>query len=339
MSHPYAPTSDDRRTFLMGQCHVFALALSGHGLELLALTESGGEPPIAHVVARHPTEPQWFIDVDGPGTLTVLAGSYSDMNEPEIQEIDAAWIEEQIRAENLEPIDTQALVRAGVLASALMRDLGDPLLVPPVYRPWVVSHVGAPAGPMRRAHASHEGPGLSVSECPGAWRRIAGLGGMTYRMGPTGNVPGRFVDWHMLRSNVERAQLLEAADRAGLIERGTAWEIKSFDAEWDDWLVSYTDSESEAEFEAELGEESVVVSKVEVWRATEALTAYWAAQFDGALEAVHVEQVAVQAVLGAAHPTLDGMWWHDELDPARLSAPRGVIFPHRVGAWNAQARG
>ena len=32
---------------------------------------------------------------------------------------------------------------------------------------------------------------------------------------------------------------------------------------------------------------------------------------------------------------LDGVWWNDELDVSAYSAPRGVIFASKMGAWTA----
>jgi len=37
----------------------------------------------------------------------------------------------------------------------------------------------------------------------------------------------------------------------------------------------------------------------------------------------------------AEDKTVDGVWWNDRLSRSTLSAPRGVIFPHRIAKWLA----
>jgi hypothetical protein len=51
-----------------------------------------------------------------------------------------------------------------------------------------------------------------------------------------------------------------------------------------------------------------------------------------------VETEAVNLWIAAVRPDLDGVWWNDRLDPASLSAPRGVILPHAASRWQPVRR-
>lgn len=73
----------------------------------------------------------------------------------------------------------------------------------------------------------------------------------------------------------------------------------------------------------------VVAGTGKLWRAVGAQLT----DVDDAMDLIAIHFIAVKGneILGF-HP--DGIWWHEDLAPERLSAPRGAIFPERLGEWS-----
>lgn len=192
-----------------------------------------------------------------------------------------------------------------------------------------VVHLGAwPQSPLAgRRPASLEGIGLSVSLHPEAWRRIARLGGLpelhlTRRDGR----PGCFADGYAALPAARRWGLA-----SGLLTRQTAWEARHWDDEWEAEMVSRHPSR-----QAALGEayDPGSVRAVRVLVPSGALALRLLRHF-GRLDALSPvgEAELVNRFVLASEPSADGVWWEDKLDPARLSAPRGLILPERLAAW------
>jgi hypothetical protein len=68
------------------------------------------------------------------------------------------------------------------------------------------------------------------------------------------------------------------------------------------------------------------------WAATPSLERWWGAHFTEALPGTLVETMA-HCRLVEECTDLDGLWWADDYDPDRLTAPRGVILPRALQAW------
>lgn len=171
---------------------------------------------------------------------------------------------------------------------------------------------------------SWEGAGLSVSDCPDAWIRIAKLGGLpTWTLTRTDRRPGHFLDIHGLDDQA-RTRIADWGTRNLLVEPRTVWQVTRFDDELDTDLTATFTSRQDAD-----DEEAGDPTPVQVLTATSRLEdATGQALADGndafdLLATVWVEQAT----------DLDGVWWADRHDPSRLTAPRGVIVPERLGRW------
>lgn len=186
-------------------------------------------------------------------------------------------------------------------------------------------HVGS-LDPKDKGTGSYEGVGLSVSLHPEEWMEIARIGGTTWELTKQGN---SFLDYYGL-SDEHKEQILRWGLKRGLVESSTIYRVTYYDSEYDEERYMDFFSRKEADEEAELLEED---AKVEVvpgsYRSTfklKKMTRNAPGDALGALTPVYVE-----------HETrLDGVWWDEELDTSRLSAPRGVIVPARLKEWKIE---
>ncbi len=182
---------------------------------------------------------------------------------------------------------------------------------------------------------SFEGTGLSVSNCPDAWRQIARLGGQ-----PTWNLtkPGaQFLDVHALTDG-HHAQALAWARNAGLLLPARFAEISYSDPEDGQRhaiLIPADTPDVDEQVQDELEPREDMDPSL---RFTEGHLASVAMNTrlgfrapPGLVESLALTLYA-EAVL-ASEIGIDGLWWEEALDPNRLSAPRGVIFRGKVQTW------
>jgi len=185
----------------------------------------------------------------------------------------------------------------------------------------------------RRGRESQEFTGLSVSEYPEEWTRIARLGGFaTYELRRRDGKSGRFVD--MLRLKPE--PLLAEAIERGWLKKQVMWKASwEEEVNWDEWeqYESLHETEEEALQQVE-GLDGDVVAR-EVWVATAPLQKIYAGSFSGEL-GPKASEFAVLLLLEETG-SYDGAWWEEELRPEILSAPRGSIFQSKVAEWTAEA--
>lgn len=182
----------------------------------------------------------------------------------------------------------------------------------------------------RRSKRSLEGSGLSVSEHPTAWRKIARLGGFPlWELRRCDKRPGQFVD--ML---ADEKQLVEAAVAAGLLVPRLAWQAEHTD---EDGAVWYSLHATQTEAAREIEDEDNPATPTQTWAPTAALSRRWAQDFTVKLDPFgdFVAQIAALYMLEDADLDIDGAWWNEDLDVYKLSAPRGVIFKRRLAAWCA----
>ena len=180
---------------------------------------------------------------------------------------------------------------------------------------------------------SHEGPGMSVSECPEAWRSIAGINGPLWRLSRTDGELGRFVDFHAL-TKAQLDDYVATAVRRRLIRRSKGWRIELIDEEGHGrWVVFANRHDAEHQ----LGDcDDGMIEEVVAYEATAKLDTWWRQYFTRSLakcspRAAHEELATLKLMMDEGR--YDGVWWYDKYDPDGLSAPRGVIFPTRLAEW------
>ena len=187
-------------------------------------------------------------------------------------------------------------------------------------------HVGT-TDPARKHGVSHEGHGLSVSLHPDEWRQIGRgkVGGDTWEMS---RPDGAFLDIHRM-SKAHVAAIDDWAISVGLARRSPIYSITRHDDDDVPYRMDFS-TRAEAEGEMDRDEEEVIKERAGVL-ATHSLATRMGMPVDPAF---------VRDFLAVAwtedQTTLDGVWWQDRLDPAALSAPRGVILPRSVANWDAR---
>jgi len=182
--------------------------------------------------------------------------------------------------------------------------------------------------------ASHEGAGLSVSEHPQAWVRIARLGGLPWWTLQREN--NRFLDVHAL-SDAQRNALSQWALEQGLLCHVQAWQVSWFDDELGQEVYSIFETRAQAQIEAPDADDasdtegtSPRIEAVLQWQGTAEL-AQRARRPHAKPFFEHAWDLA--AVEYADFVGLDGVFWNDELAPECYSAPRAVIVPRQVCQW------
>lgn len=182
--------------------------------------------------------------------------------------------------------------------------------------------------------ASLEGPGLSVSWCPSSWRAIAKLGeAPLWRCSRLDGRQGRFLAVHAL-SDQQRAALIARAVDEKLLRNVKRYEVSWMDTEDNDrrYILLTSRCAAEAELRALAEDEDGALSEVFVPVAT-AMLCKAIGQPVGDISAF---DLALTELVNR-DDYYDGVWWSDEHDVSRLSAPRGVIVPSSLSAWRQDA--
>ena len=187
-------------------------------------------------------------------------------------------------------------------------------------------HVGT-MDASKKGDFSFEGNGLSVSTHPDAWKRIARgqVSGDTYTATKPGNA---FLDAHNLTKNHEQ-DITQWAIQKGLLDQQETVTVSWYDDEMDDTLnITFNSmADAKAEYGDELEDYDVDVNKGGIVPTAKLQKTTGQSRIDatGVLDYI--------LPLYAEQLDLDGVWWGDELDVHRYSAPRGVIVPSKVDTW------
>ena len=197
-------------------------------------------------------------------------------------------------------------------------------------------HVGS-MNPNDKRNDSYEGAGLSVSVNPEEWQQIARIGGDLWELTKKGN---KFVNfWRITKA--QRKSIMDWAVANGFAEPAEIWRHSYMtQSEYSDEPEErYSDYHSEEEARAELGgygDESE--EKVEKVQGGVKATMKLAQRTKRDVKYISPSEVYDLVVTVYAEDELDcdGVWWADTLDPANLSAPRGVIFPSKLSSWKAR---
>ena len=185
-------------------------------------------------------------------------------------------------------------------------------------------HVGT-LSPSDKRDGSHEGRGLSVSQCPDAWRRIARCSGLTHHM--VGH--GLFVDFHAGKKMWEKLGIAK-----GFLTHESRFFLDHHDEEGE--VIGHSIYLHESDALAELNdptddEERARISSGICPVPTPLLKNRFSYPFDDGHAVVYALTELVQD--GFFPPMVHGVYFDDLFDPAQLSAPRGVIVPRFVSAW------
>lgn len=191
-----------------------------------------------------------------------------------------------------------------------------------------VYHIGTMDFENKRSD-SLEGAGLSVSKHPEAWKQIAKLGG--FQTFTLEKKDGTFLDAHALKEH-ERENIIQWGKDKGYISMAPIYTVTYYDDEMRSDVQSMYFDEKEALLEAE-GIEGAEPVKAEGLKASPSLH----------LKTHSVREITSFLVFDKLLPVyveeglnIDGVWWEDDLDPSRYSAPRGVISKEKVIDWTVK---
>lgn len=199
----------------------------------------------------------------------------------------------------------------------------------PLVEMGVVTHIGT-FNPVDKNHRgdSYEGTGLSFSEHPDEWEQIAKLGGSPWwEIDLAGR---RLIDGHaFLETHAD--PLAQWGVDEGLLVQSKAYEVRWFDDEMDCELCFWFETEDEAIEEADSAglydPDNGVLGYTVIdpcWSGTAALSQAMGHQSKAKGHDAKILQ-DVLTVWAERHGA-DGLWWDDDLDIDRYSAPRGVVF-------------
>ena len=206
-----------------------------------------------------------------------------------------------------------------------------------LFSPGEVFHVGS-LSPADKRNNSYEGSGLSVSMHPEDWEQIAGLGGHPHwslKPGPhTSPLAGAF----LLATSLSDTQVRTISDWAvsqDLLVPQQRWRLDycGNDDNGED-IASHiifktlTEANAEANAMSEDSEPSVAAITMNV--ATDKMLARCAVTVNDLMAS------DIALTMFAEDHGLDGVWWDDHLDPANLSAPRGVICLSKLDSWSKE---
>ncbi|MEG0736991.1 MAG: hypothetical protein RR441_08990 [Longicatena sp.] len=193
---------------------------------------------------------------------------------------------------------------------------------------------------LEKQRNSYEGSGLSVSDCPDIWTRIARIGGRnTNRLTKE---KGVFLNYHVL--GTARKKIKQWGLEQGFIEKQDIYFVPGTSEDGGEYYMSYIDPEEAYEdykdyVEYSL-EEALTLSKEEVlgkirksgYKATPKLLDVSMRDHIDPIETIDLLVVA----WAEQFTELDGVHWADIRDEANLSAPRSVIFNNKVKSWKIE---
>lgn len=201
----------------------------------------------------------------------------------------------------------------------------------PIHKFKMLYHVGElDAQPLVNSRSSYEGPCLSVSEVPNAWRAIARLGDAPlWKLTKNEN---QFLNMHRMSKALKEA-VLQWGTETGLTENREGWvtELSSSDEDGMPYTrlsLSATYEMAVRDFGADGDDDVSARYTLMMPFATEKLSIYARQKVDLMLATDMLTLAYAEQVLG-----LDGVFWDEELDVLAYSAPRAGIFPRKLSSW------
>lgn len=184
-----------------------------------------------------------------------------------------------------------------------------------------VIHVGT-MDIMRKRKGSLEGTGLSISLCPSAWERISRQTEGGWNMLEKKN--SKF----LLATSLSQKDRLKVADwgiKHGYAEKTQAYAVVWFDMDRDEDVEMVFATREEAE--REIDEDMEIEVRDETLVATSKMNE------EVGYEISPLLTFDLLMTIYAEQNGYDGVYWDEELDVSRLSAPRGVIANSKLGEW------
>jgi len=170
---------------------------------------------------------------------------------------------------------------------------------------------------------SYEGDGLSVSMYPNEWQRIARLSGKTQELA---NSTGSFADYYAFGDD----KLIKWGLSNSYIFESTLYRVTGYDENEEEYYRDYLSrDEAVAEVKSNGDEDLASLSEVRGFVPTDLLKDAISVKTNHMIYKDHLFGLYVQKY----HPSLDGVWFDDTLDELALSAPRGMIFKHKINDW------
>jgi hypothetical protein len=174
-----------------------------------------------------------------------------------------------------------------------------------------------------KCQQSYEGDGLSVSLHPNEWRKIAKLSGSEFTL--TKEI-GVFADYY----SFDREYLNKWGVDNGFIVKATLYKATFYHEDEECFMLFIDRDEAEAECSSNGDESLESLTEVDGFIPTNLMHKSMKVITNHSIYHQHLFTIYVQA----EHPNVDGVWIDDELDVYGLSAPCGVIFEHKLAAWN-----
>ena len=217
----------------------------------------------------------------------------------------------------LDPLVSKEMVSLDPLLGESFR-MRNPVLIGDIY------HVGT-MDISKKSNYSHEGDGLSISNCPDEWVEITE--GFTYGDYFRLSKPDmKLLDYYGLTDG-EKSEIQRLALENGYVEEATLYKSISYGEFGDDEYFSLYDNYDDALEEADGDEECV--EEVDGLIPTQKLRDRSLVKIDLLMVRDVITALYAEQVLG-----YDGIWWDEELDVGVYSAPRGVIFNSRVSSFD-----
>jgi hypothetical protein len=168
---------------------------------------------------------------------------------------------------------------------------------------------------------SLEGSGLSVSQHPDEWRKIAKLAGETFILSKES------ANFYLYKTKDEVKILRWCVNNYFLIKT-TKYRISFYDEELANECYQEFDTYEQAHQEA--SDDSDIesfegyifgIKGIEYWKS------FCSSPVNNALATDYAP------IFYAEAHNFDGVWWNESLDVPAYSAPRGVIFQSKVNEW------
>ena len=184
-------------------------------------------------------------------------------------------------------------------------------------------------GSLKASQARHslEGEGVSISHSPSDWASITPLSGTGFLLTKEG---AEFCDYHSFKMDKKWMGVAKKwAISEGWASAGWLYEVSYYDDEYEQDRASIVENAQEAKEEAE----ACGGQLRRFWglKPTRKLEEHLKTEGAGILGVT--DDYVAALYIETNHPEIEGMWWEDDYDPSRLSAPRGVIFTRSLASW------